>query len=89
MDATARLEQLIRQAEGRVRLAAQDPASRADVRLRRSVAIKRGGRWVDPGLQLIREGHAVLLAGTTEDAWNAAYGRAAPARSRTSRSTSG
>jgi hypothetical protein len=59
-----------------VRLAAQDPASREDVRLRRSVAVRIGGRWRDTGYTLIREGHALWMAATVENAWNTRYAAA-------------
>ena len=71
--ATARLEQLLRAARWRVRLAAQDPRSHAGSRLRRSVAVRRGGRWVDTGEILIREGHALWMPGIVETAFNARY----------------
>src|SRR4051812_28702420 len=80
LEATARLEQLIRRSRGRVRLSAQDPASRQDnrrhARLRRNVAVRSGGAWVETGLVLVQEGHALWLAATTEDAWNERYARA-------------
>jgi endonuclease YncB( thermonuclease family) len=76
LEATARLEQLIRAGHRRVRLGAQDARSHAGYRLRRSVAVRIGGRWRDVGLTLIREGHALWMAGTTEDRWNRAYNEA-------------
>jgi endonuclease YncB( thermonuclease family) len=76
LEATARLEQLVRRGHGRVRLSAQDPRSHAGHRLRRSVAVRIAGRWRDVGRILIREGHALWMAGTTEDRWNRAYNRA-------------
>jgi endonuclease YncB( thermonuclease family) len=72
-EATARLEQLIRASHGRVRLSAQDPASRAGYRLRRAVAVKRDGRWRDVGEILISGGHALWMPGIIEDAWNRRY----------------
>jgi micrococcal nuclease len=71
--ATARLEGLIRRARGVVRLAAQDPASRSGARLRRSVAVRIGGRWRDVGRTLMAEGHALWLPNPVEHAWNDEY----------------
>jgi endonuclease YncB( thermonuclease family) len=76
LEATARLEQLIRAGHGRVRLSAQNASSHAGYRLRRSVAARIGGRWRDLGQILIREGHALWMSGTTEDRWNGAYNEA-------------
>jgi endonuclease YncB( thermonuclease family) len=76
LEATARLERIIRAGHGRVRLSAQDPRSHAGYRLRRSVAVRIGGRWRDVGLMLVREGHALWMSGTTEDRWNRAYNEA-------------
>src|SRR3954468_20631352 len=63
LEATARLEQLIRAGHGRVRLSAQDASSHAGYRLRRSVASRIGGHWRDLGQILIREGHALWMSG--------------------------
>jgi endonuclease YncB( thermonuclease family) len=71
--ATERVEELVRAGRRRVRLTAQDPASRADVRLRRFVAVKIGGRWRDIGERLMAEGHTLLLAGIVEHAFNGRY----------------
>ena len=73
VEATRRLERLIRSGRRRVRLAAQSPRSRAGHRLRRSVAVKVKGRWRDVGRTLIAEGHALWMADTTETAWNGRY----------------
>jgi endonuclease YncB( thermonuclease family) len=70
VEATARLEQLLRRGRMRVRLAAQDPASRAGSRLRRHLAVRIGGRWVDAGRILIAEGRALWLPNGVEHAWN-------------------
>src|SRR5438876_9078736 len=75
LEATARLEQLIRASHWRVRLAAQDPNSHADKRLSRSVAVKTGGRWQDAGAILMREGLTLWMPGSVEDAWNPTYDR--------------
>jgi len=77
LDATARLEQLIRRSRWRVRLYALDPGSRSGRRLRRVVAVRIGGRWRDAGRRLITEGHAVWLPNQQEFAWNVDYGRRA------------
>jgi endonuclease YncB( thermonuclease family) len=73
LEATARLERLIRRSRGRVRLAAIDPGSHSRNRLRRSVAVKIKGRWRDVGRRLISEGHALWLPTRGESAWNRDY----------------
>lgn len=70
VEATARLERLLRRGRMRVRLAAQDPASRAGPRLRRHLAVRIAGRWVDAGRVLLAEGHALWLPNGVEHAWN-------------------
>jgi endonuclease YncB( thermonuclease family) len=77
LEATARLEQLIRGSRRRVRLYALDPSSHSGPRLRRVVAVKIGRRWRDAGRRLITEGHAVWLPNQQEFAWNLDYGRRA------------
>jgi endonuclease YncB( thermonuclease family) len=76
VEATARLEQLIRESHGRLRLSAQYASSHAGYRLRRNVAVRIGGRWRDTGQILIREGHALWMSGKDEDRWNRAYNEA-------------
>jgi endonuclease YncB( thermonuclease family) len=76
VEATARVDQLLRASHKRVRLGAQDPRSRAGRRLRRWVAVRIGGRWRDIGETLISEGHAILMPGIVEDAWNRRYNTA-------------
>jgi endonuclease YncB( thermonuclease family) len=73
VEATARLEQLLRRGRMRVRLAAQDPSSHARARLRRQVSVRINGRWVDVGAKLLAEGHALWLSNEYEWAWNARY----------------
>ena len=73
VEATARLERLLRRGRMRVRLIAQDPESRSGVRLRRSIAVRYGGRWRDVGRTLLAEGHAVWLPNRREHAWNRDY----------------
>jgi endonuclease YncB( thermonuclease family) len=84
VEATNRLEQMLRRGKMRVRLLAQDPASRSGRRLRRSIAVRYGGRWNDVGRTLIKEGHALWLPNRREFAWNRDYsvlaGRAARAQ---------
>jgi endonuclease YncB( thermonuclease family) len=77
LEATARLEQLIRRGGGRVRLAALDASSASHRRWRRAVEVKIKGRWRDVGRTLIGEGHAVWLPNSEEWAWNASYSRLA------------
>ena len=73
VEATARLEQLLKAGKYRVRLLAQDPASRSVGRLRRSLAVRVKGRWIDVGRTLISEGHALWLPNRSEHAWNRDY----------------
>jgi endonuclease YncB( thermonuclease family) len=73
LQATARLEHLIAKGHGVLRLGAQDPKSTTGLRLRRSVAVKIGGRWHDLGRLLVAEGHALWLPNPVEYAWNATY----------------
>jgi endonuclease YncB( thermonuclease family) len=73
LEATARLEALIRKSRGRVRLAALDPESRSRQRLRRSVAVRIGGRWRDVARRLLIEGHTLWLPNRGEYVWNRDY----------------
>lgn len=77
LEATARLERLLRRSRWRVRLYALDASSHSGRRLRRVVAAKIRGRWRDVGRRLITEGHAVWLPNRREYAWNADYARRA------------
>ena len=77
LEATARLEQLLRRGRMRVRLYALNPESRSRDRLRRAVGVKIRGRWKDVGRRLMAEGHALWLSGWGEHAWNADYARQA------------
>jgi len=77
LEATARLEQLLRRNRWKVRLYALDPESRSGQRLRRVLATRVGGRWRDLGQILVREGHAVWLPNGREYAWNVDYARKA------------
>jgi endonuclease YncB( thermonuclease family) len=84
LEATARLEQLLRKGGWRVRLAAFDASSTSRRRWRRAVAVKLRGRWRDVGRILVAEGHAQWLSTGNEWLWNAGYSalaeRAAAAR---------
>jgi micrococcal nuclease len=71
--ATSRLQRLIRSARNRVRLSAQRPSSRSGPRLRRMVAVRSHGRWVDLGQLLINEGHVLFHPNRAEWARNARY----------------
>ena len=47
-------------------------------RLRRTVQVKRGGRWIDPAMVLLQKGLVLWLPnGSDEWAWNGVYGRLA------------
>ncbi len=73
LEATARLERLLEEGGGRVRLAAQDPQSMAGRRLRRQVSTRIDGAWVDTGRALVAEGLALWLPSGVEYAWNRRY----------------
>ena len=73
LEATARLDQLLKASRYKVRLYAQDPASRSFRRMRRAVAVRVRGRWIDVGRTLITEGHALWLPNGRENAWNSDY----------------
>lgn len=68
--AANRLESLVKQARGRVRIAAQNPNARTGSRIRRSLAVWIDGRWQDVGRKLVDEGHALWLPNSGEYAWN-------------------
>jgi endonuclease YncB( thermonuclease family) len=73
LEATARLEQLIRASRSRVRLAALNPASHSRLRPRRAIAVRIQGRWRDVGSIMLAEGHALWLPNRQEWVWNAGY----------------
>ncbi|MEA2387166.1 MAG: competence protein ComEC [Thermoleophilaceae bacterium] len=80
VEATERLEQLIN--KRKVRLSAQRASSVATgeggrVRARRSIAVQRGGKWVDVGAIMIAEGHALWFPNGEEFASNGPYSRLA------------
>jgi len=71
--AANRVERLVRRSHWRVRLAAQQPSSRAGRRLRREVSVRVNGVWTDLGAILVAEGHALWLPSHREYAWNRTY----------------
>ena len=79
VEATERLQNIIRGAGRRVRLAAlhEDSATGKRHRLRRHVAIRSGGRWVDVGAMMLSEGHALWFPNRREWAANRPYSRIA------------
>ena len=77
LEATSRLEQLIRASRWRVRLAALDPGSHSGLRPRRAVAVRIDGRWRDVGAIMLAEGHALFLPNRSEWAWNDGYSQIA------------
>jgi endonuclease YncB( thermonuclease family) len=66
-------EALIRAGHNRVRLSAQHPLTGPDGRLRRWVAFRRHGHWVDLGSELMRSGHAMLMQVDDDYAFNLRY----------------
>ena len=77
VEPTALIERYVRRARGVVRLSAQDPASASGGRLRRSVAVRVGGAWLDLGRILMEQGHALWLPNGIEHAHNHEYHRLA------------
>ncbi len=75
--ATARLEQLMRQAGNQVRLEDQSDTSVSRGRPRRHVSARIGGAWVDVEAILLAEGHVLWLPNKVEWAWNRQYSRLA------------
>lgn len=73
VEATSRLEQLIRRSGWRVRLAALDASSASRKRWRRAVAVRIDGRWRDVDRILLSEGLAVWLPNDNEWIWNKSY----------------
>jgi endonuclease YncB( thermonuclease family) len=73
VEATARLEHLLRAGHLRVRLAAQDVNAYSGHRWRREVSVRIHGRWVDVGRTLVAEGHALWMPHSVETAWNNDY----------------
>jgi endonuclease YncB( thermonuclease family) len=73
VEATDRLEALLRAGNMRVRIAAQDPTSRSRGRLLRAIAVKLNHKWIDMGRVLMQEGQALWLPYHGEYAWNRDY----------------
>ncbi len=62
VQATERVERLVRRSKGRVRLAAEDPLSMSEHRFIRSVAVRSKGRWTDVGDAARPRGPGALVA---------------------------
>jgi endonuclease YncB( thermonuclease family) len=73
VEATARLDQLLKGSRYKVRLLAQDPDSRSFHRLRRTVYVRHKGRWIDVARTLLAEGHVLWFENWQEIAWNRDY----------------
>ena len=77
--ATIALENMVKNSH--VRLVAQKAASRtigdSRVRLRRSIQVKQGGKWIDPAAELLKRGLALPFPNGDEWAWNGIYRRLA------------
>src|SRR5215212_6085873 len=73
VEATARLDELLKGSKYKVRLLAQDPVHLSYHRLRRAVSVRSNGRWIDVGRALVSEGHALWAGNWEETAWNRDY----------------
>ena len=73
VEATERLEGLIRRSRGLVRLAAEDPETMSRGRYVRTVAVRQRGRWRDVGTIMLSEGRALWWGSWAESAPNARY----------------
>ena len=77
--ATVALEKMVKNST--VRLVAQKASSRSigdsRARLRRSLQVKRGGKWIDPAAELLKRGLVLPFPNGQEWAWNGTYGRLA------------
>jgi len=73
--ATVLLERTIRRGRSKARIAALKPGSITGkrARLRRSIAVKIGGRWVDPAAEVLRAGLALWFPNAAEWPWNRKY----------------
>lgn len=72
--ATNQLERMIKESHWRVRLLAQHASSHSGHgRIRRSLQVRIGGRWRDPGAEQLRSGLALWLPNGHERAWNDRY----------------
>jgi endonuclease YncB( thermonuclease family) len=73
VEATERVERLVRRSKGIVRLAAQDPLTMSQRRYVRTVAVRLNGTWTDVGSILMREGRALWWPSWRESATNVTY----------------
>ena len=73
VEATERVERLVRRSKWKVRLSAEDPFSMSQRRYVRWVSVKVHGRWTDVGTILMREGLALWWSSSREWATNASY----------------
>jgi endonuclease YncB( thermonuclease family) len=73
LEATARVEQLVKAGKGVVRMTAQKPGSQSRNRPLRSISVKINGKWRDIGEDLVRHGYALWLPFAGEWAWDSAY----------------
>jgi micrococcal nuclease len=72
--AANQLERMVRASHWRVRLLAQHASSHSGHgRIRRSLQLRIGGRWRDPGVEQLRTGLALWLPNGQETAWNDSY----------------
>lgn len=74
VEATNRLDRLVRRARRRARVSSYTSDPTTGRRLYRSVALRIGGRWVDVGATLLREGRALWFPHHSDWPWNASYG---------------
>src|SRR5215211_3076416 len=72
-EATALVERAVKRSRWKVRLGAQRLSSRASRRLRRSVWVRRGGRWRDLSKLELKAGLALWLPNHIENAHNREY----------------
>jgi len=79
VEAANELDKLIKRRK--IRLVAMKGGSTTEggrARLRRTVQVKRGGRWIDPAMVLLQKGLALWFPnGSDEWAWNGVYARLA------------
>ena len=73
IDATNRLEGLVKRSKGMIRVSSYYPESRAKGRRLRSIAVRIRGRWRDVGRILVAEGLGLWWPGHDEDASNNRY----------------
>lgn len=79
VEATELLERIIRRGRSNARVAALKKGSTTGKRgrLRRSIAVKINGRWVDVAAEVLRAGLALWFPNNAEWAWNRSYARLA------------